>query len=316
MNKQTFRRKSTEQSYTFADGVWLGPGGQRVVLTRLQERIALRFLNSPRARLSAEEVQAEVSDTSNANDPTGYRKHINKINVLFEGAFGFQLLASHLNSGVRSGGAKSRQAEYSLSEDIEVLGDVASEATLATSIAQYRAALQRRSEWLKIRPILSSGEDIDVESLYVELFLRPWDSSLQNVSRLGVLSEHEAPRSAAAVHRVTAESMIARAAGRTVVVGGPGAGKTTLLKWIGGYLLKQQPGQMLTPIPVALRDFARSLQAGFVTSLLEYALVIAFGQRAAAEHLEMFQRAGEKFLGVYLLDGWDEVPAEMRTEVI
>ena len=318
LNRLTFKRKTSDETYRLEGGAIYGPNSKKVALTRLQERIAYRFLSSPTARLSADQVQRELSEaTINSGDETAYRKHITNVSKLFQESFGFPLFDSRLNVGIRSGGARSRRAEYRLSEGIEVGGELNFEATPEMSLAAYRLALAGRPAWFKIRPILASGADLDIESLYVELFLRPWENSpLPGVSQRGVLSEQEAPRNAAASHRVTAESLLARVLPRTVVVGPPGSGKTTLLKWICAYLLKDWTDEQLTPIPVSLRDFASSLQAGRVNGLLEYALTTVFDKETAASHLRVIQESPEGFKGLYLLDGLDEVPADMRSAVL
>jgi hypothetical protein len=175
-------------------------------------------------------------------------------------------------------------------------------------LQRYRQVLRNRRDWLSIRPILATGPDIDVENLYVELFfVRP-----ENVLK------REAPQSAAARHYLTAESLLllARTIGRTVIVGPPGSGKTTLVKWICAYLLREQVANETTPIPVGLQDFAQALRKDRTTGLGHYALTSIFTRTPIAWEVQALTDASERLGTVYLLDGWDEVPADMRADVL
>lgn len=315
----TFQYKSTGDTYRYESGVWRGPDNKSVRLTRLQEDIVSLFLNSPNPRFSADQIQDKLRpQTLSRGDPTAYRKHVALVNNAFDVAFGFELFLTTRNAGIRSGGAKSRHAEYRLSPDIVVMTNTSPASTsVPASIASYRQALLSRRDWLTIRPILSSGTEVAVEDLYVELFLRhPKDAGLMGAEGPETAMEQESARTAAAIHYVTAESLLARTSGRTVIIGPPGSGKTTLVKWICAYLLKQRTATEVTPIPVGLRDFGEAFHGGSTSGLIDYALSTVLGKAAAATVARSMEEAGNKLPVLFLLDGWDEVPSAMRAEVL
>ena len=121
-----FTRRDSEGLYRFEAGVWRGPGEQIINVSALQHKIALLFLESPKFRLSADQIQEKVSGTS-SREATAYRSHVSDLNA----AFGFKLIASERNSGAATGGSKTRRSIYFLSPAIDFPEAPAARPTVA-----------------------------------------------------------------------------------------------------------------------------------------------------------------------------------------
>lgn len=110
--------------------------------------------------------------------------------------------------------------------------------------------------------------------------------------------------------------VLERISGPTIVLGDPGAGKTTLMRWIARRLVTASTGRAFMPLFVSLRRYADVLQANRTCSLVEhFTQCECDGDPATLEWLRGMRigRGGDRILG--LLDGWDEVPADLRDAV-
>ncbi len=182
--------------------------------------------------------------------------------------------------------------------------------SLAAHLKNYPEWLAR-SEWTKIKRVLHRSSDVDVKKLYVELFLIDPDTYQQHAP-----ADITAPK-----HFITAESLLARTGGRAVIVGGPGSGKTTLVKWICCYLLSEKERRSVYPLPVRLKDFAEATRDDSTTTLLPYVLTYPFREAGVElpKTLWTSAHANDVLKGIqffFLLDGWDEVPRDMRRKVL
>jgi HEAT repeat protein len=114
--------------------------------------------------------------------------------------------------------------------------------------------------------------------------------------------------------------------GLTVIIGLPGAGKSTLMKWIARYLIIEPDCPFGIPISISLRQYAKEKARDPDLSLLDYFLhsrgIKDPGQLARWRNLIAFlldpphlesDTAGAL---LWLLDGWDEVPFEMRDRIM
>lgn len=108
--------------------------------------------------------------------------------------------------------------------------------------------------------------------------------------------------------------------GTMVLVGAPGIGKTTLMKWLARRLILNPEGRFLLPIFISLRTYALAKSHHPQQDLLSFALS-SYGITSAAQ-IEKWSTAISYLSGtqrdtvLLLLDGWDEVPIEMREVLI
>ncbi len=109
--------------------------------------------------------------------------------------------------------------------------------------------------------------------------------------------------------------------GTVAVVGPPGSGKTTMLKWLARQLILNPESKFLLPLFVSLRRYVvdRGVSNQPSPGIVDYALQTA-GVRNQPQRdlwrdfLERLTR-GRKDHVLFLLDGWDEVPADVRPSI-
>jgi len=105
-----------------------------------------------------------------------------------------------------------------------------------------------------------------------------------------------------------------------VLIGAPGIGKTTLLKWIARQLIKEPDGRFILPLFVPLRAYALSKSKKPKLNLLKHALItcgIELDQQLTIwAKVIQYLSGSDRNSVLFLLDGWDEVPSEMRETFI
>jgi calcineurin-like phosphoesterase family protein len=195
---------------------------------------------------------------------------------------------------------------------------VDSQSDLRPAIDLYLSAF-KRSQWSRIRSVLERSRPLDVQKLYIDLFLFDTSSMVRSPRQESAWQDAtEAVSSRKRGHLLTPESLLARTGCRSVIAGVPGSGKTTLIKWLCAYIVDNYQG--FCPLPVRLRGFAEALKRDSTMSLIRYGL-----QSIGGLNLPTFQRfekqleveQGESALLLfYLLDGWDEVPFSLRPQVL
>ena len=106
------------------------------------------------------------------------------------------------------------------------------------------------------------------------------------------------------------------------VLGKPGAGKSTLLRWAAQHLIRQPRAQTLIPLLVPLRSYARWRRQNPEGRIYNYIWREQLRLSASAEpaFLEFMQdiEGGPtrlRNLCRVLLDGWDEVPHDLRADL-
>jgi hypothetical protein len=114
--------------------------------------------------------------------------------------------------------------------------------------------------------------------------------------------------------------------GLTVIVGLPGAGKSTLMKWIARYSVTEPECPFGIPIVISLRQYAKDKIHRPDLSLFEYFL-LSRGIRDGSQ-IQRWRSVAAGLLDppddesdtpetfLWLLDGWDEVPPEMRDSLM
>lgn len=102
--------------------------------------------------------------------------------------------------------------------------------------------------------------------------------------------------------------------GGAAIFGAPGAGKSTLLKWLASEVLLDRFTLHKLPLMISLRQFATRIQSDRI-SLHRFALEQNGIRDISTRVEEQFCDLGARTGMLLLLDGWDEVPSEMRPQV-
>jgi nucleoside phosphorylase len=106
----------------------------------------------------------------------------------------------------------------------------------------------------------------------------------------------------------------------TALIGAPGIGKTTFLKWVARQLINNPDGRFLLPLFVPLRKYALLKQNDPNLDLVSFA--IRQCGVSDANQVELWANALSYLSGtsretvLFLLDGWDEVPADNRETLL
>jgi len=180
--------------------------------------------------------------------------------------------------------------------------------------------------WNRIESPVSGVQPLPIERTFVNLTLRELSgSSTKSMEELELdaLNELTFDRHGTGY---TLEEVLLDLRGLTVIMGLPGAGKSTLVKWIARYVITNVDCPFGIPIVIHLRQFAREKGQEPSLTLLEH----FFRSRGVTDAVQFTRwrslMAGlldpadassdttETFL--WLFDGWDEVPREMRDQVL
>jgi len=177
---------------------------------------------------------------------------------------------------------------------------------------RWSAILKNQPRWSKVATLY--GEPIPIQDLYVELYL----TEEEPIERGGHSAEayFEEQLHSSTDNIKSLESIIARIQHRALIIGPPGSGKSTLSKWVCHFLQRQFSDFHLLPILVQLRDFAGELLNNPNLSIPEFFLKSYCGYpvEIIRELLPLFS-PGQANRILFILDGWDEVPTEMHSQM-
>ena len=186
----------------------------------------------------------------------------------------------------------------------------------AMAMYVWRSQLRLGTEWTTLPGIGTNEARVPIEDVYVDLYASPRDDESTG-KQLEMLSR--SPRAGRMRPRgematIGVPSMIARTLEVCVVVGEPGSGKSTMIQWLAWATNKQMLPDFDFAVVVKLRHYASLLaerpELTPVELFLE-SLVPRFDDwKEAADCLRRAASSTRRVL--LLLDGWDEVPAEMR----
>lgn len=178
--------------------------------------------------------------------------------------------------------------------------------------------------WNRIESPVPGIPDLPMDDSWVNLTLRPLDDdAMPHVMDNRAWQEMGFNR-----HGVgdSVEEVLLRTQKLTVITGLPGAGKSTLIKWIARWVITEPECPFGIPVVISLRLYARERAQRPGLSLLEYFLhargiddqqQMVRWQSLAAGLLDPTPdqpETVETFL--WLLDGWDEVPPQMRDSLM
>lgn len=209
------------------------------------------------------------------------------------------------------------QAWCELSQQFQITPPLAAGNT-QDMLDMYAELLSKSKQWTTVQPVLRRSQNIDIRDLYVEIrLLSDEREGLKSFDSKDFISENDFVQQDRGQHYISAESLVARASRRNVLVGPPGAGKSTLMRWLCVYLLDELAQFKMYPVPIQLKSFADELENKPDLSFLAYVwmqLTAESGQEGIVQSHKSadFVRLLRSKKIIYLLDGWDEVPPSMR----
>jgi nucleoside phosphorylase len=193
-------------------------------------------------------------------------------------------------------------------------------------VRRWPREILETAEWNRIESPISGIQPLPIESTFVNLSLR---EVIGTTAKTLVDLETEALNELSFDRKgtgFTLEDVMLSLRGLTVIMGLPGAGKSTLIKWIARYVVTNEDCPFGIPVVINLRQFAREKAQDPTLSLMEHFFrsrgVTDSGQFARWRSLmaglldpaDPSSNTAETFL--WLFDGWDEVPIEMRDRIL
>lgn len=201
-------------------------------------------------------------------------------------------------------------------------------SALGEHLARWTEALDA-PEWSVLTPPFLFGRSLRIDECFADLHFIP-SSQLSGRLSGGGRDEHEVVSAGdaqtARFHRAqSVQSVLASIRRRTVMVGVPGAGKTTFLMWLARQIKlgKVRPFNATAFIPLA--GYARELRVQPGLKLFAFFLTQQLGVpgnvagRLADELIAACaapSNAGPAIVPILLLDGWDEVPDDLRSTTL
>jgi NACHT domain/CHAT domain len=201
-------------------------------------------------------------------------------------------------------------------------------AALGEHLARWNEVLDA-PEWSVLTPPFLFGRSLRIDECFADLHFIPSD---QLSGRLGggARDEHEVVSSGdaqtARFYRAqSVQSVLASLRRRTVMVGTPGAGKTTFLMWLARQIKLGKVRPFNTSAFISLAGYARELRTQPALKLVAFFFTQQLGvpgdvaSRLADELVAAgaaSSSAGPAIVPILLLDGWDEVPDDLRSTTL
>jgi hypothetical protein len=185
----------------------------------------------------------------------------------------------------------------------------------ANALLSWRSMLRCDCEWTTLPGVGTDDERVPIEDVYVELYASPREdeSAARHLELLTRSSRSSGKRAQGETACVGISSMVARTLELCVVVGEPGSGKSTLIQWLAWATNRGMLPDFDLGIVVRLRHYASLLANRPGLTPVELFLESQLPGFDWDESAECLRDAASRTRRVMLLlDGWDEVPAELR----
>lgn len=189
---------------------------------------------------------------------------------------------------------------------------------------QWPQLILESPAWNRIESPVPGIPDLPMDDSWVNLTLRKLDANLMpHVLDTQAWQELGFNRRGMGD---SVEEVLLKTQRLTVITGLPGAGKSTLIKWIARWVVTSPQCPFGIPIVISLRHYARDRAQRPGLSLLEYFLDLR--GITDSEQLTRWRMLAAGLLDpapdqpetvetfLWLLDGWDEVPLEMRDSLM
>jgi NACHT domain len=181
--------------------------------------------------------------------------------------------------------------------------------------AWQNQVLRPDGRWSRIRLLDADDRYVPIDEVYVDVLAVPDDEI-----EVGDAADYGRKRAVTpSLQRVamSARAMMERVHRMCIVIGDPGSGKSTLAQWFTRQVTKRAISDYDVALHVKLSDFASHVAGHPNTSLVEFFFdSIGTKMNDWSEASVVLRRSalhGAKCL--LILDGWDEVPANLRDRV-
>ncbi len=171
---------------------------------------------------------------------------------------------------------------------------------------------------LQYLPSVVPGDiPMPIDDVFVELFALADGDKVDVVPDQQVELELRRNRHVANLPTLSLPSMLSRTLEQCILLGEPGIGKSTIVRWLSRRIAKGEIQEFDAGFEVRLGPYANALRRENQLTLLEFALrQHNFSGRDLGAEIHALRAYGCKHRRLALLvDGWDEVPADMRHDV-
>jgi len=216
--------------------------------------------------------------------------------------------------------AKMRRIEAFLEmhfgDDVSLVSAVtaAAKQQCALGLFTWQAQFQGKTDWTSLPGVVPGDPRIPIQEIYVELYACPQDDEAAERLQISGSSRAARGKRSTEIPSIGVDAMVARTLETCVVIGEPGSGKSTVIQWLAWAANQGQLPDFDFALVVRLKQYADALEDRPKITPVEFfleSLIPRIGDwKDAAECLR--QMASRHHRVLLLLDGWDEVGADVR----
>ncbi len=187
---------------------------------------------------------------------------------------------------------------------------------LAPIVYDMPDKLLNNKQWRYVDTPFEEIKPFELDDVWIDLeFIEPWLNEGE-IRDKELDSKHQEMYGQKFSLREPIDLVLEMFQGFMIIVGAPGSGKTTLLKWISRNLIKNPDGKFSLPLFIPLREYAIRKDQLRVDSILDFAFMYAGvndkDQRDKWINSISYITGTQKDNVLLLLDGWDEVPSDLK----